>query len=67
MSAPKAHTTTTSGRASAMRARASSALTLSGWKTSRPSSCAASATGGALSLRPRPLGRSGRVTTSSGR
>jgi hypothetical protein len=44
-SAPKAHTTTTSGRASGDRARASVALTLSGWSRSIPSR-AASATGG---------------------
>src|SRR3954469_22255613 len=49
-----------------MRALASSELTDSGWKTSSPISRAASATGGGCSLRPRPRGRSGRVTTSAG-
>ena len=55
------------GRAAAICARASSALTFSGWASSMPSARAASATGGATSLRPRPAGRSGRVTTSCGR
>ena len=67
ISAPKAHTHTTSGSAAAIRARASSPLTDSGWSSSIPSSRAVSATGGAASRRPRPRGRSGRVTTSAGR
>src|SRR3954469_20154450 len=66
-SAPNAHTTTASGPAALMRARASSSLTLSGWSTGIPSSRARTATGGGVSLRPRPAGRSGRVTTSEGR
>jgi hypothetical protein len=65
--APNAQTTTASGRTAAIRSRASGALTLSGWSTSRPSARAVSATGGAVSRRPRPAGRSGRVTTSAGR
>ena len=67
ISAPNAHTQTTSGRPSAILVRAVSSLTLSGWSTSIPSARAASATGGAASLRPRPRGRSGRVTTREGR
>ena len=50
----------------AIAPRASSEFTLSGWITSIPSARAASATGGAESFRPRPRGRSGRVTTSCG-
>ena len=55
------------GSAAAIRARDSSSLTSSGWNSSMPSALAASATGGGDSLRPRPRGRSGRVTTSAGR
>ena len=66
MYAPNAQIATASGRAAAMAARASSEFTLSGWVTSMPSARAASATGGEASLRPRPRGRSGRVTTSCG-
>ncbi len=66
-SAPNAQTITASGDAAAIRARAPSSLTSSGWKTSSPSVRAALATGGAESRRPRPAGRSGRVTTSAGR
>ena len=65
--APNAQTMTTSGAASAIRATASGALTSSGWNRSRPSARATSATGGAVSFRPRPAGRSGRVTTRTGR
>src|SRR3954462_6331094 len=54
---------TASGRASGMRG---SVLTSPGWWSSSPSSRARAATGGAVSLRPRPAGRSGRVTTSEG-
>ena len=67
ISAPNAHTHTASGAAAAIRWRAASALTLSGCTRSIPSSRAPSATGGAASRRPRPRGRSGRVTTSTGR
>ena len=67
MSAPKAHTSTASGRACAIVSIADSALTETGWSSAIPSSRAASATGGGDSLRPRPRGRSGRVTTRSGR
>ncbi len=67
ISAPKAQTITASGWAAEIRARASSPLTSAGWSSSIPSSRAASATGGDCSLRPRPFGRSGRVTTSCGR
>src|SRR4051812_27229062 len=65
--APNAQMTTPSGSAAEIAARASAEFTLSGWITSIPSSRAASATGGGESLRPRPRGRSGRVTTSCGR
>ena len=58
---------TAAGSAAAIRSRASSPFTLSGWIVSMPSRAAASATGGGDSLRPRPRGRSGRVTTSCGR
>ncbi len=58
---------TAPGWAAAIRSRASSPFTFSGWSSSRPSSRAASATGGDCTLRPRPRGRSGRVTTSAGR
>src|SRR4051812_27966369 len=64
---PNADTQTTSGRADAMAARASSSLTLGGCRTSMPSSRAAAAAGGGARRRPRPRGRSGRVTTSKGR
>jgi hypothetical protein len=57
---------TASGLAAAIAARHSSEFTLSGWSTSMPSARAASAAGGEESLRPRPFGRSGRVTTSDG-
>ena len=67
MSAPNAQTTTTSAPVAATRAPASAVLIDSGWKSSRPSSRAAVATGGGVSLRPRPAARSGRVTTSAGR
>src|SRR5437667_6392432 len=66
-SAPNAQTATASGFSAAIRARASSLLTLSGWSTAMPSSRAFSATGGGVRRRPRPAGRSGRVTTSEGR
>jgi len=42
-------------------------LTLSGWASAMASSLARWATGGEVNRRPRPLGRSGRVTTSAGR
>ena len=68
MSAPKAQTTSASGSAAAIRARASSALTDSGWSSSRPSSRGGDRRrAAAVSRRPRPAGRSGRVTTSAGR
>src|SRR5579859_5312410 len=67
MSAPNAQTQTTSGRAAAIWARAASSLTDAGWASSRPSSAATCATGGAARRRPRPAGRSGRVTTRAGR
>src|SRR3954469_19500889 len=67
INAPNAQIATPSGRAAAIADRASSEFTLSGWRTSIPSSRAASATGGGSTLRPRPRGRSGRVTTSCGR
>ena len=67
MSAPNAQSSRTSGSAAAMRSTLSGSLAFSGWKTSIPSSRAASATGGGASLRPRPFGASGRVTTSAGR
>ena len=66
ISAPKAQIAIASGSAAAIRSLACSAFTSSGWKTSMPSSRAVSATGGAASLRPRPRGASGRVTTSCG-
>jgi hypothetical protein len=66
-SAPNAQMQTTSGSARAMRARACSSFTFSGWNSSIASRPAASATGGCPSFRPRPRGRSGRVTTSTGR
>ncbi len=64
ISAPNAHTTTAPGDAAAIRSRAASSLTESGWLVSIPRSRAVSRTGGEASLRPRPRGRSGRVTTS---
>jgi hypothetical protein len=67
ISAPKAHTTTTSAPDAATRSPASGVLTDSGCHSSRPRSRAALATGGGVSLRPRPAARSGRVTTSAGR
>ena len=67
ISAPNAQMQTASGRAAAIRSRAASSFTLSGWISSRPSSRAASATGGGPTFCPRPLRLSGRVTTSSGR
>ena len=65
--APNAHTQTASGPTAAISARDCSSLTDAGCSSSIPSSRAASATGGGASLRPRPRGRSGRVTTSAGR
>ena len=56
-----------SGPACSMRSSDDSSLTVSAWCSSRPRSRAASATGGAAILRPRPCGRSGGVTTSTGR
>ena len=53
--------------AARIRSSAPSSLTLSAWSSSIPSSRAASAAGGGRVLRPRPLGRSGGVTTSAGR
>ena len=67
ISCPKAQTTATSGRAARIRSSASGALTSPAWSSSIPSSRAASATGGAWTLLPRPWGRSGGVTTSGGR
>src|SRR3954453_21668654 len=67
ISAPYAQISTAPGSAAVMAARASSELTLSGWITSISSARAASATGGGDSLRPRPRGLSGRVTTRFGR
>ncbi len=67
MSAPNAQTTTAAGRAAAISTLASISFTRSGWATGNPIARAASATGGAASRRPRPRGRSGRVTTSAGR
>ena len=56
-----------SGAAASIRASTSSSCSRSGWITSSPSSRARMATGGDCICRPRPLGRSGRVTTSAGR
>ena len=67
ISAPNAHTTSASGSAAAIVARASSSLTVAVWASSSSSSRAVSATGGDCNRRPRPRGRSGRVTTSVGR
>ena len=67
MNAPNAQMTTASGSRAAIASRASSAFTDSGWTSSMPSSLAATATGGGATRRPRPLGRSGLVTTASGR
>ena len=67
MSAPNAQISIASGSSDAIRVRASSEFTLSGWSSSSPSARAAVATGGGDSLRPRPFGRSGRVITSAGR
>ena len=67
MIAPYAQMQTTSGSAAAIAARVSSAFRSSGWSSSIPSRRADSATGGGATLRPRPRGRSGRVTTSAGR
>ena len=64
---PKAQTTTALGLAAAIRSRAASSLTSSACSSSIPSSVAAAAVGGGVSLRPRPWGRSGGVTTSAGR
>ena len=69
MRAPKAHTTTVAASAplaAAIAARASCEFTFAGCSSAMPSSRARSATAGAISLRPRPAGRSGRVTTSAG-
>ena len=67
ISAPYAQTATASGSAAAIRSSASSSWSRAGWISSRPRSRAADATGGGASLRPRPRGASGRVTTSAGR
>ena len=52
MSAPNAQTATTSGSRGGDRAQASGSLTFCGWKSSMPSSRAASATGGGGELAP---------------
>jgi hypothetical protein len=67
ISAPNAQTHSASGLASAIRASIASSCSCSGCATSSPSSRARTATGGGATRRPRPCGRSGRVTTSSGR
>jgi len=64
---PKAQTMTASGRTARIRASDSSSLTAPVCSSSMPSSVATSAAGGDCMRRPRPLGRSGGVTTSSGR
>ena len=64
---PNWQTAIMSGAASSMRASDASSLTVSAWCSSRPRSRAARATGGGDTLRPRPAGRSGGVTTSCGR
>src|SRR5262245_26677151 len=68
MRAPNAHTTTVwRAPPAAIIARAAGSLTLRGCATGIPSERARSATGGEASRRPRPRGRSGRVSTSVGR
>src|ERR1019366_6131986 len=65
--APNAHTTTALGSTSAIRSPTPGSLTLSGCSSGISSARAVSATGGEVSLRPRPRARSGRVNTSAGR
>jgi hypothetical protein len=67
ISCPNAHTAPTSGSARRTRSTASGSLTLATWSRSIPSSRAASAAGGEARRRPRPRGRSGGVTTRTGR
>ncbi len=65
--APNAHTTTTSGSAAAIASSVSGRLTPAGCSSSMPSARVVAAIGGEDRWRPRPLGRSGRVSTSRGR
>src|SRR3984957_17404050 len=67
ISAPNAHTTTACGSIAATYDNVTGALTFAGCSTRSPRERARSATGGEASRRPRPRGRSGRVSTSAGR
>ena len=64
---PNAHTTPTSAPLARIRSTDPWSLTPAVWCSSMPSSPAAAATGEGASLRPRPRGRSGGVTTRTGR